>query len=236
MWTPAGRTGVHRQTGGSRQGTLQVDPVHAVSRGTRFEVCANTTLAKHVSSNCVRYPSREPELDCFDVRQAGRAERAQEHKPSRFALQQRVREQAPHEAQRAEIALVLQPARRDDQDDTSDRHRRGKKNAPSACEDTEVALSNPAAVDEEIANAELTPNRMTQIRMELEQESDRPDDSDRHLPGDEPAPADTHMNILQSLVDLEAAQTPQRLGPAGQQPRRALEQTVRRRRSPAPIN
>ena len=84
-------------------------------------------------------------------------------------------------------------------------------------------------MDEEIANEELTPNRMTQIRMELEQESARPDDSNRHLPGDEPAPADTHMNILQSLLDLEAAQTPQRLGPVGQQPRRALEQTVRRR-------
>jgi hypothetical protein len=37
-------------------------------------------------------------------------------------------------------------------------------------------------VDEEIANEELTPNRMTQIRMELEQESARPDDGDRHLP------------------------------------------------------
>ena len=59
---------------------------------------------------------------------------------------------------------------------------------------------------------------MTQIRMELEQQSARPDDSDRHLPSDEPDPADTHMNILQSLVDLEAARSPQRWR-AGQQPR-----------------
>jgi hypothetical protein len=71
---------------------------------------------------------------------------------------------------------------------------------------------------------------MTQIRMELDQESDRPAAAGSlRLPGDGPAPADVHMNILQTLVNLQASDTPQRLGPAGQQPRRALEQIVRRR-------
>jgi hypothetical protein len=86
------------------------------------------------------------------------------------------------------------------------------------------------AVDEGIANQDQTTDRMTQIRMELDQESDRPaTDGSLRLPGDEPAPADAHMNILRTLVNLEASDTPQRQGPAGQQPRRALEQVVRRR-------
>jgi hypothetical protein len=85
-------------------------------------------------------------------------------------------------------------------------------------------------VDEAIANQDDTTDRITQIRMELDQELDRPAaDGSLRLPGDEPAPADAHMNILQTFLNLEVSDTPQRLGPAGQQPRRALEQVVRRR-------
>jgi transposase-like protein len=66
--------------------------------------------------------------------------------------------------------------------------------------------------------------------MELENDLARPTDHDGlRLPSEVPAPADPHMTILQTLFNLQAADTPLRLGPAGQQPRRQLEQLVRLR-------
>jgi hypothetical protein len=71
---------------------------------------------------------------------------------------------------------------------------------------------------------------MTQIRMELEQElARRADLGDLRLPSQVSTPPDVHMTILQTLVDVEATSKPKRRGPAGQQPRRLLEQLVRRR-------
>ena len=67
-------------------------------------------------------------------------------------------------------------------------------------------MSDPKSADEE------TP---TPIRTEPEQS--------------EPAPADVHMSILQKLLKLTAGPAGDRLGPAGQQPRRELERLVRQR-------
>src|SRR5262249_3541835 len=82
----------------------------------------------------------------------------------------------------------------------------GKKNAPAALQDTEAALIDPAKGAGEMPAS---------IRTELE----------------EPIPAqpDEHMAILQTLLKLAASDTTDRLGPRGQQPRRALEQRVRSR-------
>lgn len=71
---------------------------------------------------------------------------------------------------------------------------------------------------------------MASIRMELEQTLARPADAGGpRIPTNVPAQPDVHMIILQTVLDLAATETPQRLGTAGQQPRRELEHVVRLR-------
>jgi transposase InsO family protein len=67
--------------------------------------------------------------------------------------------------------------------------------------------------------------------MELEQALARPaDPGDLRLPTNLPAQQpDVHMTILQTLLELAAADAPQRQGVAGQQPRRALQHVARLR-------
>ena len=85
-------------------------------------------------------------------------------------------------------------------------------------------------MDEEIAQPQETNDRIARIRMELENDWARPADlGDLSLTTNLPAPPDVHMTILQTLVELQAADTPQHRGAAAQQPRRDLEKVVRLR-------
>ena len=90
--------------------------LHTVSRGTRFGGIRPTRHWRNVSSNCAGRPSGRPN----DRATSGRAEPSVRRSTNREirAAATRPRGASLHEAQvRAEIALVLQPARRDVQDD-----------------------------------------------------------------------------------------------------------------------
>src|SRR5262245_51656357 len=200
-------TGIHRQTRWRVRGerTPQGDPRHHVQGKT------------HARSLCRAWYWRDTLPSTAPGGHAGGSDRhcLETGRPAESGRALRVRT-IPHAAaadRRAGTGIAPGPGARRDcpgiaagadpgQWRTRNCDPRGKKNAPAAREDTEVALTDPKLADQE-----------TLIRTEPEPS--------------QPAQPDVHLSILQQLLKLTASPAGSRLGPAGQQPRRQLERRVR---------